>query len=119
MGIIIINKEKFVLNENDMTLMQSIALGGVSSGTAAYLTNGLDMSKLRMQVERAEKATGSEKNFEYRNVFHGISSIVRKEGVLALFRGSLTRSLYYIPSSAINIGLLEYIRHSILKNSPY
>lgn len=62
--------------------MQSIGLGGISSGAAAYLTNGLDMSKLRMQIQR----TGSS-NFEYKNIFHGISLIIRKEGVLSLFRG--------------------------------
>lgn len=83
LGALNVRKVRFAIKEEEMSLMQSIGIGGISSGAAAYLTNGLDMSKLRMQIQR----TGSG-GFEYRNIFHGISLMIQKEGVLSLFRGN-------------------------------
>ena len=50
------------------------------------------MAKLRMQVQRGEKAieqgnSASIGRFGYRNIFHGVRSIVQNEGFLSLFKG--------------------------------
>lgn len=76
-----------------MTLLQGVVLAGVASSISAVLTNGLDMAKLRMQVQRVEASCsgslGSDSRFGYKNIFHGMYSIVRKEGFLSLFKGNL------------------------------
>jgi hypothetical protein len=62
----------------------------MSSGLATILTNPLDLSKFRMQVQRAEKAFDATTpgRFGYKNVFHGVAMIYEKEGFLSLFKGN-------------------------------
>jgi len=72
----------------------------------------LDMAKLRMQVQRAEKASGNLASdapgrYGYRNVFHGFQSILQNEGFLSLFKGAFSRILYHTPSTAITMSLFE------------
>ena len=78
-----------------MSLFQGVALAGVASSISACITNGLDMAKLRMQVQRAENAWSGSLNgapkFEYNNIFHGMYSIVKNEGFLSLFKGKINR----------------------------
>ena len=59
---------------------------------AALATNPFEVPKVRMQVQRAEKTSGSIKDvkqghFGYRNVFHGIYLIMQKEGFFSLWKG--------------------------------
>jgi len=70
------------------------------------------MAKLRMQVQRAEKASGqmpadSQGRYGYRNIFHGVACIVRNEGFLSLYKGAFSRILYHTPSTAITMSLFE------------
>ena len=85
-------QDTFVPSERDMSLFQGVALAGVASSISACITNGLDMAKLRMQVQRADNAwSGSAPKFEYNNVFHGMYSIVKNEGFMSLFKGKVNR----------------------------
>ena len=84
-----------------------------------------------MQVQRAEGyisgKAGEQGRFGYKNVFHGVYSIVQHEGFFSLFKGkprkfislifegSIARVLYHTPATAISMGLLEYIRHAVSK----
>ena len=70
------------------------------------MTNPLDVAKLRMQVQRAEKSAGiANQMFGYKNIFHGIYKICMNEGFLALFRGSLVRIMFSAPMTAISMSL--------------
>ena len=58
------------------------------------ITSPLDMAKLRMQIQRGERALSNDKTaslsqgrFGYKNLFHGIYLIYTKEGFLALYKG--------------------------------
>lgn len=73
----------------------SSLLAFLAAGISGLITNPLDLAKLRMQVQRVERATGvtAEKSlakgrFGYKNMFHGIYVISTTEGFLSLFRGS-------------------------------
>jgi len=117
-------KAKMLTPGKDIHVLQSLVLSGLAGSAASFLTNGLDMSKLRMQVQRAEKASGHTSadttgygRFGYRNIFHGVALIVQREGFLSLFKGSLSRILYHTPSTAITMSLFEssknFVRHSL------
>ena len=52
------------------------------------------MAKLRMQIQRGERSLSGDLNrslhegrFGYKNMFHGISLILKNEGFLALYKG--------------------------------
>jgi hypothetical protein len=80
---------------------KSLTLSALAGAGAGFITNPLDMAKLRMQVDRATKASlkvnGSATEavtlrFGYKNMLAGIASIYNKEGILALFKGFNTES---------------------------
>jgi len=85
-----------------------LSCGGVAGGCAAFLTNPLDMAKLRLQVQRGKQAP--QLDFGYRNIAHGISEIVKQEGVKALFKGAAARIAFFAPSSALNIAIFDWLR---------
>lgn len=71
--------------------------------------NPLEMAKLRMQVERAGRANGV-RVFGYKHLVDGLEQIVRKEGWMALGKGSAAKVLYAAPNTAICMGLAEYFK---------
>jgi len=88
-----------------------ITSGAISGGCASFLTNPLDIAKLRMQVQRGSKAGGvNAYSFNYRNIFHGVWRVAREEGLAGLFRGAGTRMLFHAPSTAITIGSFDSLR---------
>lgn len=72
-----------------------------------------------MQIQRADKASrGGHVQFEdtvfgYKNMFHGIYTIARNEGVLALFRGSLLRMCFTAPNTTISLVFAEYFKQKL------
>jgi hypothetical protein len=82
--------EEFISPEKNIRLFESTFLAGLAGGFASVLTNPLDIAKLRMQVQRAEgfkPGTEDVGRFGYKNVFHGVYLIAKREGVLSLFKG--------------------------------
>jgi Mitochondrial carrier protein len=103
-------KEYKVGQHKEIDLKDTIICSVSAGAFAAWITNPLDMAKVRMQVVRATKASGAPL-FDYKNMLHGISTIYKQEGTLALFQGSLSRVLFHAPSTAITMSLVEYIRN--------
>lgn len=88
-------KERLVKPNEEIPFLTSLILSGASGALAGTLTNPLDMVKLRMQVQRAEKAAERaagtntlETRFGYKNVFHGVYKVYTTEGFLSLFKGT-------------------------------
>jgi hypothetical protein len=86
-----------------------LACGASAGSAASFLTNPLDMAKMRLQVQRS----GAETPFAYRNIFDGVFQIAKNEGFLALFRGSGARIAYHAPSTAIAFSLMERIKKAL------
>lgn len=67
------------------------------------------MVKLRMQIQRADRAMkgGSFENtlYGYRNIFHGLQMAYQKEGFLALYKGAGLRVLFTVPIFSLSMGL--------------
>lgn len=106
-------KQFFVGNKKEIDFVPSLVCAGISASAAAWITNPLDIAKVRMQVVRA---TGTSK-FPYKNMFHGIHLIYSQEGLRALFQGSLARILFHMPNCTIIMGLVELFRRKFLENS--
>jgi hypothetical protein len=90
-------------------------LSGTAGALSASITNPLDMSKLRIQVQRAQKASNSqvELYFGYKNMFHGIYLIWKNEGFLSLYKGTFTRVMMYGPQTAVAMSLTEYFKRTL------
>ena len=82
-----------------------LASGMFSASLAAWVTSPLDMAKLRLQIQRSN-------NFQYgyRHMFHGMSSILRRERIGGLWKGSAARVAFVAPYSAIIICTYDSIK---------
>jgi hypothetical protein len=109
----------FCKNPEKPELMENILASTLASTIAGFITNPLDLAKLRMQIQRADRASRggnvamTDTIFGYRNMFHGIYTIARKEGILALFRGSLIRVCFTAPNTTISLVAMEYFKQKI------
>ena len=93
-----------------------------SSGAGAlagFLTNPLELVKLRMQIQRADVSikggTLEESIFGYRNAFHGLYLLVKNEGFLALYKGAFLRICFSVPMTTLSLTFTEIFRQQVLK----
>jgi hypothetical protein len=95
----------------------------VAGSIAGWATTPLEIVKLRMQIQRADVAHrgGSLQDsvFGYRNVFHGLSLLIKNEGFLALFKGAFLRICFSVPMSTIAMTLTEQLKQMILKEKEF
>lgn len=81
----------------------------IAGAGASFLTNPLDLVKLRLQVQRGTRALNPESanSFQYKHMLDGLIQIAQKEGVLALYNGSLARVCTHFPTVAIAMSVVE------------
>lgn len=91
---------------------QSMLSSMIAGAAAGFLTNPLDLVKLRLQVQRGSKAaTGkTTEGFQYRHMVDGLIQVVSKEGYLALWNGSMARIWTNIPTVAIAMSIIEFTK---------
>ena len=98
-------KHSKVESEAELSTVYHFANGAGAGAIAGVLTNGLDMAKLRLQVQRGSASVGG--TVSSQTFAQAIASIVRNEGVMSLFKGSVARVLFTVPSTAVSIALFE------------
>jgi len=84
-----------------------------SGALASFVTNPLDLAKLRLQIDR-RRGTAI---FNYRNIFDGVRRIWKEEGVRGLFRGVGARMAFSAPTTAISLTCFEELKklfHAVL-----
>ena len=86
--------------------------GGTAGALASICTNPLDLSKLRIQVQRTTPIF----DFNYSNIFDGLYQIMRYEGIRGLMKGVTARLYFTVPSSAISIGTFDTIKQYLSNN---
>ena len=98
----------------NISFYESLICSGLASSLSSFITNPLDLVKLRMQVQRADYSNDN-KHAEYKNMVHGLINIGYKEGVRGLFRGSFARVLAYTPTGAITMTFMEFFKPHVRK----
>eukprot|EP00922_Rhytidocystis_sp_ex-Travisia-forbesii_P061106 GHVS01090610.1.p1 GENE.GHVS01090610.1~~GHVS01090610.1.p1 ORF type:complete len:353 (+),score=23.94 GHVS01090610.1:147-1205(+) len=95
------------------TFMQSLVCGSFAGALASWITTPLDVVKLRLQVQRgwAGSKASRRTEFLYEGFFQGLRKLFSEEGLRGAYRGSLIRSCYHTPATAITIATMERIRH--------
>ena len=92
---------------------------------ASFITNPLDLVKLRLQVMNAasrhslfhtlpvqvQRANAGQpagsQAYVYGNMLHGLKEVVAKEGFMALFKGAGARMAFHAPTTALTMSLFE------------
>jgi hypothetical protein len=94
-----------VASDGDVPFAGFLLSGAAAGSLASFVTNPLDMAKLRIQVQRGNQGVGF--GFNYRHIAHGVSEILRREGFRGLWKGAGARVAFHAPSAAITIAAYE------------
>ena len=103
--------------------------GAIAGGAAAFITNPLDLAKLRLQVQRAQRQSqaagggssgaGSGLEFGYKNLVDGMRKVVAESGWKGLWKGVGARVLFFMPSSALNIAIFDTVKSYITERNKH
>jgi hypothetical protein len=94
------NKNNINNNQIELSFQQSLGFSALAGATASYITNPLDMIKLRLQIERGCNIH----DITYRSLF---SKVYQTVGIRGLYRGATARILFHAPSTAITMATYE------------
>ena len=90
-----------------------------ASAAASFVTNPLDLVKLRLQVQRGGVAAGGRGTAmpwgTYTGMVDGLRQIVAKEGAAGLFRGVGARMAFHGPCMAITMSIYESLKVAWLR----
>ncbi|CAH0482038.1 unnamed protein product [Peronospora belbahrii] len=96
------------LDLQELPAHYTLGSAAVAGAMASFLTNPLDLIKLRLQVQRVY--TIEEAPTAYHGIVDGLTRVIRTEGVLALYKGAGARVAFHAPSTAITMSLFESCR---------
>ncbi|KAF1330308.1 hypothetical protein FI667_g5201, partial [Globisporangium splendens] len=71
------------LKVEDLPPLYTLTGAALAGATASFLTNPLDLIKLRLQIQRAYVAEGSTGSMAYSGIFNGLSRVIRRRYDLA------------------------------------
>ncbi|KAK7711314.1 Mitochondrial oxaloacetate carrier protein [Diaporthe eres] len=86
--------------------------GGIAACGAVTMTHPFETVKIRMQLQGELQDKGHQPH-HYRGPFHGVSVIVRNEGVRGIYRGLGTAYTYQILLNGCRLGFYEPMRQTI------
>jgi hypothetical protein len=98
----------------DLSFWQTMICAGSAGALACVITNPLDLVKLRMQVQRADKLSKKDE-YVYKNMFQGLYVVATQEGWKGLYKGCIARAVYQIPLLIISMSVIEISRPHIRK----
>ena len=106
---------KEAAHKQDISFLQAMLCSMQAGVCASFITNPLDLAKLRLQVQRAGSAGGGDKStFYYRHMMHAVGRIALEEGPLALFSGAFARCLFHVPMVAISMSIVEVAKPKVV-----
>ena len=76
--------------------------GAIAGASARVCVAPLDVVKIRLQVQLEAGAAG-----KYRGLTHAVSTILREEGVRAMWAGTTPALLLWVPYTAIQFTVLN------------
>jgi len=97
------------------TLICSCSAGALAS----WITSPLDMAKLRLQVQRGQRASSQVSSTEpvlYDTVWDCLVDSYRRNGMKGLFRGAGARVLHFAPATTVTITSYEVCRSFFAKS---
>lgn len=77
-----------------------IGSSAFAGALASFLTSPLDLAKLRLQVQRGQGSSGSNKLTAYRGVTDCLLQAYYHGGLRGLFRGAGARVLHFVPATS-------------------
>jgi len=110
-----------ILKEDEATLSQTsnplptLCFGALAGATAQTVVYPIELVQRRMQVQgmkavASSTASAALKVTQYKNVVHGIVTIAKAEGFMALYRGLVPNYVKIFPSAAVSFYVYELLK---------
>lgn len=90
-------------NERALSTVESLAMGSLAGGGAAFITNPLDVVTVRLMTQGKHKV--------YDGLGHCFRTIAQREGVRGLWKGASCRTFAVMPQAGICFGVYETLKH--------
>eukprot|EP01032_Pedospumella_encystans_P010434 gene10434-12194_t len=108
----------------ELSFKENLACSAFAGSVASFLTNPLDLAKLRFQVQRSVPTAGTTtsapsaatKETTYTGLFDVLSKLYAQNGVRGLFRGALLRVLFFTPSTALTMASYDQFKVLLSKS---
>ncbi|KAJ1408043.1 mitochondrial carrier domain-containing protein [Ochromonadaceae sp. CCMP2298] len=114
-----------------LSFADNLLCSAVAGSLASFLTNPLDLAKLRYQVQRSSTSSTPTSTSaptpthssapplvheqRYTGLTDALQKLYRQGGVRGLFRGALTRVLFFTPSTAITMAAYDKLKDLLSK----
>ncbi|KAJ4245804.1 Mitochondrial oxaloacetate carrier protein [Fusarium torreyae] len=102
----------YTSKEAPLTTTSAFLGGGIAACGAVTATHPFETVKIRMQLQ-GELQAMKPRDQHYRGPFHGVSVILRHEGVRSLYRGLGCAYVYQILLNGCRLGFYEPMRRSL------
>mmetsp|Transcript_16024 Transcript_16024/g.37350 ORF Transcript_16024/g.37350 Transcript_16024/m.37350 type:complete len:368 (-) Transcript_16024:675-1778(-) len=108
--------EKVVVEQSREGHLLMHFVGGAASGFVAdLLTHPMDTVRTRLWMQDSKKTCG----YRYNNLWHGLFSMVRKEGSMSLWKGFGPVALLTAPAHGVYFGIYEVTKELIPRDGAY
>ncbi|GER46367.1 mitochondrial carrier-like protein [Striga asiatica] len=96
-----------------LTPVLRLAAGACAGIIAMSATYPMDMVRGRLTVQ-TEKSP-----YQYRGMFHALSTVLREEGFRALYKGWLPSVIGVVPYVGLNFAVYESLKDYLIKSKPF
>ncbi|KAL0412140.1 UNVERIFIED_CONTAM: Mitochondrial adenine nucleotide transporter ADNT1 [Sesamum latifolium] len=112
-GILYMYQQQTGNEDAQLTPVLRLAAGACAGIIAMSATYPMDMVRGRLTVQ-TEKSP-----YQYRGMFHALSTVLREEGFRALYKGWLPSVIGVVPYVGLNFAVYESLKEWLLKSNPY
>ncbi|KAL5171648.1 Mitochondrial adenine nucleotide transporter ADNT1 [Glycine soja] len=112
-GILHLYKQQTGNEDAQLTPLLRLGAGACAGIIAMSATYPMDMVRGRITVQTEASP------YQYRGMFHALSTVLREEGPRALYKGWLPSVIGVIPYVGLNFAVYESLKDYLIKSNPF
>ncbi|GAB2217436.1 hypothetical protein Droror1_Dr00000627 [Drosera rotundifolia] len=112
-GILYLYRQQTGNEDAELTPLLRLGAGACAGIIAMSSTYPMDMVRGRLTVQTMDSP------YQYRGIFHAMSTILRQEGPRALYKGWVPSVIGVVPYVGLNFAVYESLKDWLIKTKPY
>ncbi|CAN6568285.1 hypothetical protein ACFX2I_000765 [Malus domestica] len=112
-GILWLYRDQTGNDDAQLTPLLRLGAGACAGIIAMSATYPMDMVRGRITVQTENSP------FQYRGMFHALSTVLREEGPRALYKGWLPSVIGVVPYVGLNFAVYESLKDWLIKSRPF
>ncbi|XP_062091448.1 mitochondrial adenine nucleotide transporter ADNT1-like [Humulus lupulus] len=112
-GILLMYQQQTGNEDAQLTPLLRLGAGACAGIIAMSATYPMDMVRGRLTVQTDKSP------YQYRGMFHALSTVLREEGARALYKGWLPSVIGVVPYVGLNFAVYESLKDWLIKAKPF